>query len=172
VQLGFTSRKTGNEFIPSGISRKNFRHFLRGFSDGDGSMCLVPSYGKKVLSWELTCASREFLEALIARIRQEKIIHTMGPCVYEKKQRKNKREKPVFKVAMGHADSVAVGQFMYLDASLKLKRKHRNWQLGAKIQLAFRHWSASEISLAMAGTVPKGRSKAAYYAIRYKFHSV
>jgi len=164
--LGFTSDKTGNEFIPEGCDGEWFPHFLRGLSDGDGSMSIVVNRRDERLQWSLVCACKEFLEHIVQRLHERGLVGQKVGVLAKGGSGKKKGSRKMFKLSLGHADSVAIGEYMYADASLKLERKYDIWCSGRAIQTNHRHWSRHEIGLARDGVCPEGRSKSAYYAMR------
>lgn len=164
-QLGFTNHKTGNEFIPSGISHTTFRHFLRGLSDGDGTMNLVSNRGRLYPQWGLVCANKSLLQNILDRLRN--VISSSRVTVLEKQTEKGH----IYKLQLGPYDSVAIGEFMYKDSTLRIDRKHDVWCRCKKIKLHHHQWSQHEIDQALMGVVPEGRSRSSYYAILHKLQN-
>lgn len=162
MALGFTATKTGNEFVPAGLSESTFHHFLRGVSDGDGTMSLVRNRSEVRLQWSLVSSSEEFLEEVLEHL------HTVGAVAHgvEVLPRDTPSEAPMFKIMLGHADSVRVGSYMYADATLLLRRKFQTWKRGATVVTAHRRWTKQEIEMARQGEVPAGRTRNAYLAMR------
>ncbi len=161
-EMGFTAQKTGHEFIPSVITPMMFPHFLRGFSDGDGTMGLVQNHGKARLQWGVVSASHDFLTLLLERIRA-----CLGPRVSV-----GRKKKPhggwMYRIQLGQKDSVTIGGIMYADQTICLQRKYLTWAQMKATSTANRRWSTHEIEQARLGILPTGRSKAAFYALRRK----
>lgn len=59
-KLYICKNKTGNEKFPYMINEPLYRHYIRGYFDGDGCLYLGKEYKKTHLSF--TCANLEFLE--------------------------------------------------------------------------------------------------------------
>lgn len=118
-ELGFTTKKTGHEFIPSEIDN-TFEHFLRGLSDGDGCFYTVKrKKNKTYLQWELTCASERFLIDL-----RDEISNRIERCSCLKVKQRQGTKKPVFRIRCNQNDaSVALANYMYKKAKIKLDRK-------------------------------------------------
>jgi hypothetical protein len=161
IKIGFsiTERKTGNEFIPSCIDIKDFHHFLRGMSDGDGHFSLVKNRNIKQLEWGVTCANRNFLQYTLNFLIENSIISCEGHSVRER------YNKNCYKISTGHHDSIRIGSFLYNQANIFLERKKTVYE-NAKL-ISFKKnpkWTKKELELTKDNILPEGRTKAAMYA--------
>lgn len=163
--LGFPKIKSGKEFVPSDVTSQTFRHFLRGVSDGDGTMVQVMQYSKPRLEWSLVCANPQFLNDILKRLRQEGIIGG-GMSV--------RSHRMIYRIQAGHKDAISIGEYMYTDATLYMDRKFQPFNLLRGVVLAHRQWTEEETKLAIQGFIPPGRTKSAWYMVLRKLaiHSI
>lgn len=64
-KLGVVERKTGKEIMPILPSKEMYKHFVRGYFDGDGSISKRKGTGPaKSCQMYICCSSREFLVAM------------------------------------------------------------------------------------------------------------
>ena len=127
--FGYTfSRKTGKEFIPGFIDETRFDHFLRGFIDGDG--CLSIGKGKyKYFTISMVSSNLSFLEAIFAKIK--KLIHVDGG--YIRKERK--KNCYLYTLGFGHYDSILIGNYIYKNDIISIKRKKEIYLKGKKLNV-------------------------------------
>ena len=112
-----TPRKTFTIKLPD-IPDKLFRHFLRGYFDGDG--CWVDSVrkdGARVYSWSITCGSKGFLENL-----QEKINAVLDLGKTKINEAKHSEAKTL--KWGGRNKCALLSDYMYQGATVYLDRKH------------------------------------------------
>lgn len=159
VNLGFPKIKSGKEFIPSDVTPETFRHFLRGVSDGDGTMIQVMQYGKPRLEWSLVCANPQFLNDILIRLRQEGVI---GEGISVRPHRM------IYRIHTGHKDAIAIGAYMYKDATLYMGRKFQPFDQLREVALAHRRWTAEEAQMALEGQIPVGRTRSAFHMVLRK----
>ena len=151
IRIGFDTRKTGREFIPDQISQ-TMNHFIRGFSDGDGSFSLSKNRNKMYLEWSLICSSRKFLV---------EIAYILEAQIFAKVYLTARSDKPhVFRLRTGHRTALKIGDYLYDDATLKLERKYNTFTNAKQIKISKREWTSSKIEL----LTPHGRTLAAAYA--------
>jgi len=162
--LGAVISKTGHEFIPECISSNTFHHFLRGYSDGDGSLFITnhKQANRRYLMWGLTSKEPDILINILSYLRSKSIIAAPGcnPRRYNHKCQLN----------LGHVDSLRLCKYIYQDATIKLDRKYQVYLLGLSTAPILRHrlWTAAEdMQLLTTGSVD-GRSKDAKRARRRK----
>lgn len=115
--------KTGKEKIPTKISDTTFKHFLRGVFDGDGSFMLKK--GTNHLHSRLVCANRNFLEALLLKIKYVSAVH--GGSI-------NKHDN-IFDLYFAHQDSIALGAYLYEASTIYLSRKKDIYLKGRTVPL-------------------------------------
>lgn len=94
MKINIIPRKTGKEKLPE-IDNENFRHYLRGYFDGDG--CIINTkrirgkYTSYTTAMKLACANNEFLKDIQDRCNNVGHIysHTSRNChywnIYDKK---------------------------------------------------------------------------------------
>jgi hypothetical protein len=157
-ELGITAEKTGHEIIPP-LSDTMFPHFLRGVSDGDGTMGVVKNRGRSYLQWSLVSASREFLEGILARLGSR---ISSRASVHQKKTKRGH----IYKLQFGQSDSLAVGELAYTGSTLRLNRKYAVWLVGKELPLHHRSWTLEEVALVKLGQRPGRRSMSAFYSKR------
>jgi intein-encoded DNA endonuclease-like protein len=71
LKLGFTPRKSGNMQLPP-VPKRNFRHFVRGYFDGDGNVYVARE--KRAILCGFTSGSREFLKELWTTLKRYKVV--------------------------------------------------------------------------------------------------
>jgi hypothetical protein len=117
LELGFSpGYKTDKLFIPSEVSDQTFRHFLRGFIDGDG--CFSTNTANKgnntYLELNICSLCYPFLAEIHNRLlTMEKVSHG-----------KIKKGRRVYHLRFGHYDAISVGNFVYYNSTIKLDRKY------------------------------------------------
>ena len=122
IRLGFTPNKSLVLKMPD-VPTQYFRHFVRGYFDGDGCVYFRKHYAKdrSRMKWSFTsrftCGSKTFLEDLWRMLKGH--VHKGG--LYAKSKNSG------FELVFSHHDSLALFKFMYnnLDTDLYLVRKHR-----------------------------------------------
>jgi len=159
--MGFTADKTGGEFIPNTVSDTTLHHFLRGLTDGDGTWGVVAG---KYLSWGMISASESFLVLLLDRLRGLRVIRASGVQVKPRPSTNG----VVYRIRLGHEDSVALGDFMYQGTNLMLHRKHDIYMAHRDLNLKIHRWTPEELEMALSGVCPPGRSRSAYHAKRWE----
>lgn len=161
LELGFTNRKTGHEFIPSGISDTTFHHFIRGVSDGDGSIELRRD-GR--ISWSLISASEAFLCDILDQLKERRVV--VARRVHIKP-----RPGHSFRIRLSLSDTLNLCEYMYKEATLCIHRKrevYRRSLAEAAPLHSQRLWSLEELEMCRCGSVPPGRSLAAYKCKRWE----
>jgi len=120
--------KTGKEFIPKIISKKAFPSFLRGFIDGDGCFSIRKNNGGLDLC--LVCANWEFLDDIYLQLKMNNIIK--GGSFYLHSKSKEKGRKYVWYLKFRHMDSLAIGKYIYKNATIFLERKYKKYLIGVE----------------------------------------
>jgi hypothetical protein len=108
--------KTGKEPFPPNMNKENFRHFLRGFIDGDG--CFFLSNNKAKLS--LVCASHHFLKNIKNEI--SKYVDVLGGTL--------RPVKNIYSLEYGFTDTKEIGKFIYEKNTICLHRKFNVYKKG------------------------------------------
>ena len=75
----------------------------------------------------------------------------------------------MYRIQLGHRDSILLGEYLYQDSNICLRRKRDAWIVGKDVPQYYRRWSDAEIKQARRGVAPNGRTKYAYYSMRYLF---
>ena len=152
--IGFIGNKTGNEFIPSIIQPATYRHFVRGYSDGDG--CFTTSNNGKYLEWSTGCMSKEFLISLSAMINDT--IHCSSKMNIRKRSNID-----FYEFKLGHEDAVKFGYWIYKDASLYIPAKYKSWYKMKDIKTKVHRWNPIELQMLEAGIKPPNVSRLKAY---------
>lgn len=121
IKIGFTPNKSKSLAYPK-IPERYFRHFVRGYFDGDGHVTegIYRKRGRKIFSRLLfsgfTCGTESFLKKLKQNLKNRGIIKG-GTLYYQKGYRLN------FSIN----DSIGIYKFLYKDISsgLYLPRKKK-----------------------------------------------
>ncbi len=163
ISLGFKlSKKTGEEFLPVCLNAGNIRHFLRGFSDGDGCFTVVKNGKRHYLEWNVTCANKEFLENILVYLTNHSVISMKGHNIRER------IGKHCFRLSLSHHDAIRLGQYFYENTTLYLKRKYTKWEEGKKILVKRKpKWTKIELENVLQKDIT-GRSKAAINIKRWQ----
>lgn len=131
IELGCTERKTNNDFKVIELKDDLFRHYLRGYFDGDGSISLRKSRPNQVQIY-ICSIHKKFLEELKTKLNNYNI-----NCLVFKESRKGKPMKtPQGKILLNckdmytlrfgtHIDRIKLFEFLYKDCSIKLDRKYK-----------------------------------------------
>lgn len=117
LRLGFSpGYKTDKLFIPDEISDQTFRHFLRGFIDGDGcfSTNSANKGNNKYLELNICSLCHSFLVDLHERLFELGIVS----------RGKIKKGRKVYHLRFGHYDAMNIGNFVYYDTAIRLDRKY------------------------------------------------
>ena len=139
-KLGFLPGKKAHRLeIPSCISKKTFPHFLRGFTDGDGSFYMHRGkvHGEVVyyLNWKLVSIAKSFLENVLARLNEYKVIFTDCGVSCNKPSPSKHGTLPIYSINLGHVNSINIGEYIYKNATIGLKRKYRVYKTAKEMQL-------------------------------------
>ena len=124
-QLKIVTQKTGKECIPRGIPKRLYRHFIRGFFDGDGS--LKKSVNRNYLRMNIGSCSLLILEQIRDYV-QEKTGYKIS--IYE-----NKKYKRMFYLLESNS-KYAVAEFcklIYRRSKICLERKFNQAKTTFKI---------------------------------------
>ncbi len=121
IKIGFTPNKSKRLVYPK-IPNQYFRHFVRGYFDGDGHVSegIYQKWDRKIPSKLLlsgfTCGTKNFLQKLKSDLKRYKIIKG-GTLYYQKGYRLN----------FAINDSIGLYEFLYKDISngLYLARKKK-----------------------------------------------
>lgn len=149
--LGFSNKKTGNEFVPDCISDSTFPHFIRGVIDGDGTFLIAKDRNQQRLMCSIVSASEKFLQQILDRLLQLGVIGSNSKVV---------KNKTCYCIRFGHEDSIRIGDFIYKDAFLKLDRKYLIYLRGKELPIRQkRSWTSTEVQQIQQGIVPIGRTK-------------
>ena len=85
IKLGITPNKTGKECFPKGMPNKYLWDFVRGYFDGDGSICLSQQRYKNKFyptqNLKFTCANGDFLAELKSKTKI-----SVGTILHRKKE--------------------------------------------------------------------------------------
>lgn len=148
--LGPVYKKTGKEFIPHCVSVSTFNHFLRGLSDGDGSFIITESGTR--LMYSLVSASAVFLNTVLDALRSSSVI--AAPRLHVR------RAQTTYVFNLGHTDSVRLGDYIYLNATVKMNHKYECYQKGKNIAKtrSYKLWTREEDRLLLTGGYPPTRS--------------
>jgi hypothetical protein len=114
-EYGIVPQKGGKEILPD-IPDEYFYDYLRGLSDGDGSISITPiknfkkDYNRKGLMLTICCASKDFLVKLKEKCENIGSISKMshGEC---------------YRWSLGYRNSIKICSLMYKDDRFALKRK-------------------------------------------------
>lgn len=128
--LGFGERKAKRMRIPN-IPNKYFRHFLRGYFDGDGNVWIgfVHKSRKKqtyVIQTSFTSASKGFLEDLLSILKEYGVMGG-GIC---------KKQADAYCLKLSIKDSLLLYEIMYgnLGSDLFLSRKKEKFESFLKVR--------------------------------------
>lgn len=161
LELGYGPRKTGREHIPEEITDDLFPRFLRGLSDGDGSLSLVKRKGKSDrLTWQLVGPSEKFLREILDRLIRLDVIQTKAK-VYDR--------KTSWVIVLHDKSARAVAEFMYRDGGICIQRKKDAW-LSAPPPRSDT-WTPEELDMVKRGQCPPGRSRGAFYVKRHRMRN-
>ena len=131
IELGCTERQTNNDFKVIELKNDLFRHYLRGYFDGDGSISLRKSRPNQVQIY-ICSIHKKFLEELKTKLNNYNI-----NCLVFKESRNGKLMKtPQGKILLNckdmytlrfgtHIDRIKLFEFLYKDCSIKLDRKYK-----------------------------------------------
>lgn len=155
--LSFKPEKTGNEFIPAGISGETFHHFVRGLSDGDGSFGIYKDRKCELLKWGLSCESASFLREIHSSLVELSVVAGGAVSPGDTKQQ----------LQFGHADAVRLGKWMYQDSTIQLDRKYKIWLAGTEVYRSRRTWTLAELEMVRRGSYPPERTRHQYLMKRY-----
>lgn len=112
---GITNDKTYNLVFPS-FDKELTRHLIRGYFDGDGSICLNKS--KRVHQFNFTSASLSFLEALRSWLYDEYKINSYISISHRDET------TPTYQLHIkGMTNAYEFGQFLYRNSTIYLDRK-------------------------------------------------
>ena len=128
-KFGLTPNKSKTIKLPQ-IPKIYFRHFLRGYFDGDGcvSFGFYRKTGRKkstfILNVRFTSGSRDFLRNLFRRCKEESDIS--GGCLYQRQRG--------YELTFSTKDSLKFYKFMYknIKNNLFLQRKYNIFQKALK----------------------------------------
>lgn len=124
--LGFVRDKTVNFRIPE-IDSSLYRHFIRGYMDGDGSFGKYLHNDGYYRSSMTICGTEEFLLGLM------KIFNSMGFSTSKKLKKRFNTENCCYELALSGNDNVLkVLNYLYLDSNIYLDRKYENFLSMAK----------------------------------------
>ena len=163
--FGFQVEKTGNEFVPKYINKNNFPHFLRGLSDGDGSFNITISkrHNSNYLNWEITCASRDFLQKILDYLRDNSIISYNRVNI----RRRHSKKKKVYKFCLSTLDSTLFGEYIYENSTISLERKYETFLDAKNINIRSFHTKKDIVDIAN-GKKPEKITHYTFYSIKNK----
>lgn len=119
--LGFVRDKTVNFRIPK-IDSPLYRHFIRGYVDGDGSFGRYLHNDGYYRSSMTICGTEEFLLGLM------EIFISMGFSTSKKLKKRFNTENCCYELALSGNDNVLkVLNYLYLDSNIYLDRKYENF---------------------------------------------
>lgn len=159
----FRQNKTGNEFIPELISNKTFRHFVRGYSDGDG--CFTTNCSK-LLQWSTGCSSKVFLNNLIT-----KISNNIELCSNLNLRKRKNIE--FYDLVLCSEDSIRFGEWIYNNTNLYMNRKRDKFLSLKDNKPKYHRYTKSELDMLQNGIIPPGisRKKAYTYALHKGYNT-
>lgn len=152
---GFVVKKTGNEFIPLCIDTQNLRHFMRGLSDGDGTLGIYNcghEGGKEypILRWSLVSASLAFVKSISESLYLNGITSAL---------RSPDRGQTTYRLQLAHADAVRLCNWIYDDATVMLQRKYNIYRQACSLDRQRNTWTNTEDKLVLQGILPLNRSR-------------
>lgn len=116
VSKGCLPRKSQSCFFPKNkLDNKYFRHFIRGYFDGDGSICSTSDY--YVYPTIRICATLEFAEEIKNIVRKKLDINT---GIFYKKS-------SIYDVEYSKVRAMKFLDWIYQDATMYLKRKYNRY---------------------------------------------
>ena len=119
--LGFVRDKTLNFRIPK-IDRPLYRHFIRGYVDGDGSFGKYLHNDGYYRSSMTICGTKEFLLELM------EIFNSMDFITSKKLKKRFNTKNCCYELALSGNDNVLnVLSYLYLDSKIYLDRKYENF---------------------------------------------
>lgn len=121
VNLGLKPRKSLDVELPD-MPQEYFRHFVRGYFDGDGCIYLSRTRGNKKgrVRVIFTCGSKEFLNRLNEQLKT--FLGLTNRVLY--------RNSYAYQLVYSKREALRVLDFMYKDANrLYLNRKHKKYVL-------------------------------------------
>ncbi len=124
-KLSITERKSLT-FTPPEIPANLIRHFIRGYFDGDGSVCLRNiSYKSRIVVYFYTASQTmsEYLYLNIKQLLNNSYNGKIGTFLIQQK-------KPHYRISLGHKSSVKLFDYMYRDSELYLERKFNKFTVG------------------------------------------
>jgi len=124
ISLGFPcGAKTGKEFIPEFITDEYFCHFLRGFIDGDGCLCITQNR----LMVQITCANNSMLEDINKRLH--KLCGVDGGSI-TKCSNAN-----AYNLVYGHNDGIKICDYIYKNNTICMNRKYEKYVKASKLKV-------------------------------------
>ena len=108
--------KTGKEFLPECINKKNILPFVRGLIDGDGNLDVSKPRGYLTIS--ISVQSKKFLLDVLNALRKYEFVG--NGSVY--------KSANIHILRLSHYDSMSLCKHMYKDASLFLERKYKKFE--------------------------------------------
>ncbi len=139
-QIGFalTEKKTAKEFIPESLPDNLFSHFLRGYFDGDGCVCLEKKTDNKPYI-QVFCANFYFLKKCRTKLNNIGMITT---------DNSDSRKIPLHNWRINKIDEVRFFRdFIYKDIekSYFLKRKKGIFDIGRYILKVEQDWNKGKV---------------------------
>lgn len=127
-----TTQKTHAEIKIPVMPKEVFCHFIRGFFDGDGSICWITyksRHGKSIdnlrTSFTAGLDTGKFLNDLLAAINDHVGIKAKNVVI----------GKHSIKIILGQYDSAKLCEWMYKNATIYMERKKRIWDDADKKKL-------------------------------------
>ena len=130
-KLGIVKRKSLILKFPNFIEENLIRHFIRGYFDGDGSIC----YGKTTKNVHFSIVStKKFLDKIKCILSKNIDLYS---GIYDIKSLKNKSNKSTKRLAITGWNKVnIIMTWLYKDSNIFLDRKHRKFREITKLKSA------------------------------------
>lgn len=120
VKLGVVTRKSMNETMPN-IPKEMYKHFVRGYFDGDGYFSFWESNSRLNCSFGIV-GGKEILLAIQKIIKNELNIE---PSVYVKNKRLNDK---FYTLVTSNKKAIDIMIWLYSNSNIYLERKYNNFQ--------------------------------------------
>lgn len=119
-QYGIDENKTYNDLpISEQIPKELVRHFIRGFFDGDGTVCFIES--QKQLRYLIYNASYSMLQS----IREELYNYEIYSQIIEDKRDIKRKTVPCYRLIIGGLENICkFYEYLYNNSSICLDRKY------------------------------------------------
>ena len=125
IKLGITPRKSFTLKFPK-VPNKYLSHFIRGYFDGDGCLCIQNKFEHKRNRFQITIVSTEsFLK--VSKKKIQKILN-----IYISEIKKD-RKSDIYTFVMCSQNALKFADWMYKDSNLKLDRKYKKYLEAKKL---------------------------------------